>query len=90
MIDLKLANRAPVRPSASPYRLRLHERLIDARQAAHCLNLQMYWLTHPKERQIRRIPHYRIGKLVRFSLQELTEWMHEYSVSNQPSVSIDA
>ena len=53
----------------------LGERLVDAREAAHCLNLPMYLLTHPKERQRLGIPHYRVGKLVRFKLQELEDWM---------------
>jgi hypothetical protein len=53
----------------------LGERLVDASEAAHCLNLPMYLLTHPKERQRLGIPHYRVGKLVRFKLQELEGWM---------------
>ena len=53
----------------------LGERLVDASEAAHCLNLPMYLLTHPKERQRLGIPHYRVGKLVRFKLQELDAWM---------------
>ena len=53
----------------------LRERLVDAREAAHCLNLQMYLLTHPKERVRLQVPHYRVGKLVRFKLGELMVWM---------------
>lgn len=53
----------------------LGEHLVDASAAAHCLNLPMYLLTHPKERQRLGIPHYRVGKLVRFKLQELETWM---------------
>ena len=53
----------------------LRERLVDAREAAHCLNLQLYLLTHPKERDRLQVPHYRVGKLVRFKLQELEAWM---------------
>lgn len=33
------------------------ERLVDAREAAYCLNLPTYWLTHPKERVRRQVPH---------------------------------
>jgi hypothetical protein len=53
----------------------LGERLVDASEAAHCLNLPTYLLTHPKERERLGIPHYRVGKLVRFKLQELEAWM---------------
>ena len=44
----------------------LGEQLIDVRQAALMFNLPSYWLSQAKERQERRIPHYRVGKLVRF------------------------
>ncbi len=53
----------------------LGERLVDAREAAHCLNLPLYLLTHPSERERLMVPHYRVGKLVRFKLQELIDWV---------------
>jgi hypothetical protein len=53
----------------------LGEPLIDTRQAALMFNLPIYWLSHAKERQQRRIPHYRVGKLVRFKPGELQAWM---------------
>jgi excisionase family DNA binding protein len=53
----------------------LGEHLVDAREAAHCLNLPLYLLTHPKERRRLGVPHYRVGKLVRFKLQELEDWL---------------
>jgi hypothetical protein len=59
----------------------LRERLVDAREAAHCLNLQMYLLTHPKERVRLQVPHYRVGKLVRFKLGELLVWMESLQSS---------
>ena len=52
----------------------LAERLIDAREAALSLNLPMYWLTHARDRQRLGLPHYRVGKLVRFKLRELLDW----------------
>ena len=59
----------------------LGEQLIDARQAALMFNLPSYWLSQAKERQQRRIPHYRVGKLVRFKPNELEAWI----VAQQPS-----
>ena len=38
-------------------------------------NLPTYWLSQAKERQKRRIPHYRVGKLVRFKPNELEAWI---------------
>jgi hypothetical protein len=55
----------------------LGERLIDAREAALALNLPHYWLTHAKERRRLRLPHFRVGKLLRFKLSELMAWMEE-------------
>ncbi|MBU9359818.1 helix-turn-helix domain-containing protein [Burkholderia multivorans] len=59
----------------------LGEQLIDVRQAALMFNLPSYWLSQAKERQQRRIPHYRVGKLVRFKPNELEAWI----VAQQPS-----
>ena len=55
----------------------LGERLVDAREAAHCLNIPTSLLTHPKERERLLVPHYRVGKLVRFKLQELIDWLEQ-------------
>lgn len=59
----------------------LAERLIDVREAAYFLNLPMYLLTHPKERGRIGVPHYRVGKMVRFKLNELMDWMKEKEVA---------
>jgi hypothetical protein len=53
----------------------LGEQLIDVRQAALMFNLPSYWLSQAKERKARRIPHYRVGKLVRFKPNELEAWI---------------
>ncbi|GAB4112944.1 MAG: hypothetical protein Fur0019_19350 [Tibeticola sp.] len=55
----------------------LGERLIDAREVALALNLPLYWLTHAEERRRLHLPHYRVGKLLRFKLSELSAWMEE-------------
>ncbi len=67
--------------SHSPMSQLLGEQLIDSRQAALMFNLPTYWLSQAKERQQRRIPHYRVGKLVRFKPNELEAWI----VAQQPS-----
>ena len=51
------------------------ELALDAQEAAHCLNVPVYLLTHPEERVRLGIPHYRVGKLVRFKLHELMVWI---------------
>ena len=61
--------------SYAPLNAVLGEQLIDSRQAALMFNLPTYWLSQAKERQQRRIPHYRVGKLVRFKPNELEAWI---------------
>lgn len=55
----------------------LAERLLNVREAAYYLNIPMYLLTHPKERKRIEVPHYRVGKMVRFKMSELVVWMQE-------------
>jgi hypothetical protein len=50
------------------------EPFVDAREAAFTMNLPMYYLTNARQRTKMRIPHYRIGRMVRFKLSELAEW----------------
>ena len=61
----------------------LGEQLIDVRQAALMFNLPLYWLSQAKERQERRIPHYRVGKLVRFKPNELEAWIAAQQTSHE-------
>ena len=53
----------------------LGEKLVDARSAAMSLNLPLHWLAQKQQRKHRGIPHYRVGKLVRFKLGELLAGM---------------
>ena len=55
----------------------LTERLDEAREAAYCLNLPRYLLTRPMERKRLGVPHYRVGKLLRFKLSELSQWIEQ-------------
>ena len=48
--------------------------MVGARHAAHLLNLPLYYFTKPRARISKRIPHYRIGQMVRFRMSELTTW----------------
>lgn len=68
----------------------LRERLIDSQEASHCLNLPLHWLTHTKERRARGIPHYRVGKLLRFKLHELQAWMADQQDDTGDNVTEDS
>ena len=47
---------------------------VDAREAAYTMNLPLYYMTNAQQRIKLRIPHYRIGRMVRFKLSELADW----------------
>ena len=50
------------------------EPMVGALQAARLLNLPPYYFTKPRCRFSKRIPHYRVGQMVRFRMSELTAW----------------
>ena len=50
------------------------EPMVGARHAAHLLNLPPYYFTKPRCRISKRVPHYRVGQMVRFRMSELTAW----------------
>lgn len=50
------------------------EPMVGALQAARLMNLPPYYFTKPRCRFSKRIPHYRVGQMVRFRMSELTAW----------------
>jgi hypothetical protein len=56
----------------------VREPFVDAREAAFTMNLPMYYMTNARQRTKLRIPHYRIGRMVRFKLSELAQWQQLY------------
>ena len=50
------------------------EPMVGARHAALLLNLPPYYFTKTRSRISKRIPHYRVGQMVRFRVSELTAW----------------
>ncbi len=51
------------------------EPLVGAHEAAARLNLPLYVLTDRAKRRELKVPHYRIGRSLRFSLPELEMWL---------------
>jgi hypothetical protein len=39
------------------------------------MNLPMYYMTNARQRSKLRLPHYHIGRMVRFKLSELALWL---------------
>ena len=61
------------------------EVFVDAAEAAFILNLPRYYLTHLAVRTKLRVPHYRIGRMVRFKLSELTQWQQISNIHTEKS-----
>ena len=68
----------------------LGEKLVDARNAAMSLNLPLHWLVQKQQRKRRGIPHYRVGKLVRFKICELMAWMQSQQPESRSQEAVDA
>ena len=60
--------------ATSPKTQVIREPFVDAREAAYTMNLPLYYMTNARQRTKLCIPHYRIGRMVRFKLSELADW----------------
>ena len=68
----------------------VREPFVDAREAAYTMNLPMYYMTNAQQRSKLHIPHYRIGRMVRFKLSELADWQRLYGGSAPGDVAARA
>lgn len=66
------------------------EPMIDAREAAASLSLPYYWFADQKMRTRYRIPHYRLGALVRFRRAELHAWAARQAVPSRAAAGGEA
>ena len=64
----------------------VRESFVDAGEAAFTMNLPMYYLTNARQRAKLLIPHYRIGRMLRFKLSELSAWQQMNSSAEGRSV----
>ena len=51
------------------------EPMVGAHHAARTLHLPLHFFTKPSSRASKRIPHYRVGQMVRFRMSELIAWL---------------
>ena len=54
-----------------------HPSFLTAREIAAKIDIPIYMLAHPGERKKCGVPHYRIGKMVRFKLEEILSWARQ-------------
>lgn len=55
---------------------------MSARQVAYATAMPMYVLTHPQAREALGIPHTKVGKLIRFRLDEVMAWGRRWTAEN--------
>lgn len=65
----------------------VREPFVDAREAAYTMNLPMYYMTNARQRTKLSIPHYRIGRMVRFKLSELADWQQLHGSTSSADVT---
>ena len=60
-----------------------HAKLYSAREVAAATSLPMYVLTHPKVREALGLPCIRVGKLIRFNLEDVMVWARRTAAEMQ-------
>lgn len=60
-----------------------NSKLYSARQVAAATNLPMYVLTHPKVREALGLPFIRVGKMIRFNIDEVMAWARRTTAEMQ-------
>ena len=60
-----------------------HARLYSAREVAAATDLPMYVLTHPKVREALGLPFIRVGKMIRFNIDEVMAWARRTTAEMQ-------
>ncbi len=68
---------------ASDVVVKPHAKLYSARQVAEATSLPMYVLTYPKVREALGLPFIRVGKLIRFNIDEVMAWARRTTAEMQ-------
>ena len=60
------------------------DRLLDVKAAAELLNVPESWIyQHVRARAEEKLPHFKLGKYIRFSAKALTQWLEARHLSDQ-------
>ena len=77
------------RPECDPetYSLPVHGHLLDVPEAAARLNVPKSWIyQHVQARAEDKLPHFKVGKYIRFSAQALTQWLEAHRLGETASL----
>ena len=55
------------------------EPMVDARTVSAYLGIPLHYLLHRLRRKELGVPHYRIGRLLRFRMSEMESWKRGYA-----------
>ena len=62
-------------PSSEP---EFHDGLVGPAEIAQLLKVPISWVyERTRRRGIERLPHFKLGKYLRFSKEEVLDWLHE-------------
>jgi excisionase family DNA binding protein len=76
MLTPEESTRAPQNAVASVTRPALQDELLTVSEAAALLKVPMSWVyERTRRRGLERIPHFKLGKYLRFSQRELLDWL---------------
>ena len=76
-------------PEGGPasHSLPVNDRLLDVQEAAALLNVPESWVyQHVRPRAEDQLPHFKLGKYIRFSAQALTQWLEAHRLGETASL----
>jgi excisionase family DNA binding protein len=63
---------------------RVSDRLLDVKQVAALLNVPESWIyQHVRARAEEKLPHFKLGKYIRFSAKAITHWLETHHLSGE-------
>src|SRR6266571_9095562 len=69
------------------YSLPVPDRLLDVKEAAALLSVPESWIyQHVRARAEDQLPHFKLGKYLRFSAQALTQWLEAHRLGETASL----
>jgi len=66
------------------YSLSTSDRLLDVKEAAGLLKVPESWIyQHVRAREEDKLPHFKLGKYLRFSTLALTQWLESHHIGSE-------
>jgi excisionase family DNA binding protein len=63
------------------------DRLLDVKEAAALLRVPESWIyQHVRARAEEKLPHFKLGKYIRFSAKALTQWLDRHHLNGEDTL----